>query len=139
MLDFFFVYLIFFGFGVFVIFIVGVVFYDIIQMKYVILYNFLVVGYFCYWFEKIGFEMCQYWVVNDKEEVLFNCQECFWVYVFLKGQNNNQGFGMFELFYLIGYLIIKQKVFFFLSYEVCYIDDDFIVVLCFKVFGEEYG
>jgi glutamate synthase (ferredoxin) len=61
--------------------------------------------------EKIGPELRQYWVANDKEEMPFTRAERTWVYATSKKQNNNFGFGSSELMYETGYPILKHSAF----------------------------
>ena len=85
--------------------------YDMVQKKHAILRNFPVVGHLRYLLEKIGPELRQYWVANDKEEMPFTRAERSWVYATSKKQNNNFGFGSSELMYDTGYPILKHSAF----------------------------
>ncbi len=85
--------------------------YDIFQRKHAILRNFPVVGHLRYLMEKIGPELRQYWVANDKEEMPFTRAERTWIYATSKKQNNNFGFGSSELMYDTGYPILKHSAF----------------------------
>ena len=85
--------------------------YDIFQRKHAILRNFPVVGHLRYLMEKIGPELRQYWVANDKEEMPFTRAERTWVYATSKKQNNNFGFGSSELMYEAGYPVLKHSAF----------------------------
>ena len=85
--------------------------YDIFQRKHAILRNFPVVGHLRYLMEKIGPELRQYWVANDKEEMPFTRAERTWVYATSKKQNNNFGFGSSELMYETGYPVLKHSAF----------------------------
>ncbi len=85
--------------------------HDMVQKKHAILRNFPVVGHLRYLLEKIGPELRQYWVANDKEEMPFTRAERSWVYATSKKQNNNFGFGSSELMYDIGYPILKHSAF----------------------------
>ena len=67
--------------------------HDMVQKKHAILRNFPLVGHLRYLLEKIGPELRQYWVANDKEEMPFTRAERSWVYATSKKQNNNFGFG----------------------------------------------
>ena len=51
------------------------------------------VGHIRYWLERIGPELRQYIVANNREELPFNRSERSWVYASAKKQNNYQGFG----------------------------------------------
>ena len=68
-------------------------------------------GHLRYLLEKIGPELRQYWVANDKEEMPFTRAERSWVYATSKKQNNNFGFGSSELMYDTGYPILKHSAF----------------------------
>ena len=85
--------------------------HDMVQKKHAILRNFPVVGHLRYLLEKIGPELRQYWVANDKEEMPFTRAERSWVYATSKKQNNNFGFGSSELMYETGYPILKHSAF----------------------------
>ena len=73
--------------------------------------NFPVVGHLRYLLEKIGPELRQYWVANDKEEMPFTRAERTWIYATSKKQNNNFGFGSSELMYETGYPVLKHSAF----------------------------
>ena len=73
--------------------------------------NFPVVGHLRYLMEKIGPELRQYWVANDKEEMPFTRAERTWIYATSKKQNNNFGFGSSELMYETGYPVLKHSAF----------------------------
>ncbi len=66
---------------------------DIFQKKHTITHNFPVLGHFRYFLEKIGPELRQYLVANNREELPFNRIERGWVYASAKKQNNYEGFG----------------------------------------------
>jgi len=85
--------------------------HDMVQKKHAILRNFPVVGHLRYLLEKIGPELRQYWVANDKEEMPFTRAERSWVYATSKKQNNNFGFGSSELMYETGYPVLKHSAF----------------------------
>lgn len=63
------------------------------QRKHIIQHNFPIVGHIRYWLERIGPELRQYIVANNREELPFNRSERSWVYASAKKQNNYQGFG----------------------------------------------
>lgn len=116
-----------------------VAFYDIVlQKKHTILHNFPIVGHIRYWLERIGPEMRQYWVANDKEEMPFNRDERSWIYASSKGENNNFGFGSTEQQYSIGYPIIKHAAFPFPEHNAKYSSDDKSYVPCLKVMGQSH-
>ena len=81
------------------------------QREHAIRTNFPVLGRMRYFLEKIGPELRQYWVSNDKEEAPFNRDERRWIYASAKGENKNFGFGTTEQLYNVGYPLIKHAVF----------------------------
>ena len=62
--------------------------HDIFQKKHAILRNFPIVGHFRYMIEKLGPELRQYIVANDKEEMPFSRSERSWIYATSKKQKN---------------------------------------------------
>ncbi len=64
-----------------------------IQKKHTISHNFPLVGHFRYMLEKIGPELRQYLVANNREELPFNRIERGWIYASAKKENNYEGFG----------------------------------------------
>lgn len=112
--------------------------HDILQKRRTILHNFPVVGHLRYLLEKIGPELRQYWVANDKEELPFNRSERAWVYASAKGENNHSGFGTSEQLYSIGYPVIKHAVFPLREDKICPGRDP-TRVACNKVIGESHG
>lgn len=64
-----------------------------IQRKHTISHNFPIVGHLRYMLEKIGPELRQYLVANNREELPFNRIERSWVYASSKHVNNYEGFG----------------------------------------------
>ncbi|TGK10650.1 FMN-binding glutamate synthase family protein [Leptospira selangorensis] len=122
--------------GVVFLFLFCVFIHDIFQKKHTIKHNFPVVGHIRYLFEKIGPELRQYWVANDKEEMPFNRAERSWVYATAKMQNNNFGFGTTELLYDAGYPIIKHSAFPFSDSKAKFIEGDSSMIPSLKVMGE---
>lgn len=57
---------------------------DIFQKKHTISHNFPIVGHFRYILEKIGPELRQYLVANNREELPFNRIERGWIYASAK-------------------------------------------------------
>lgn len=77
-----------------VLFVLVLIFFrDILQRKHTITHNFPLVGHIRYMLEKIGPELRQYIVANNREELPFNRSQRSWVYASSKKQNNYQGFG----------------------------------------------
>ncbi|NRA92509.1 MAG: FMN-binding glutamate synthase family protein, partial [Psychroserpens sp.] len=66
---------------------------DIFQQKHTISHNFPVVGHLRFWLERIGPEIRQYFVANNREELPFNRIERGWIYASAKNENNYEGFG----------------------------------------------
>lgn len=119
----------------------GVAIRDIFfQRKHAIQHNFPLIGHFRYMLEKIGPELRQYIVANDKEETPFNRSERRWIYASSKGENNYFGFGSTEVPpYEIGYPLIKHAAFPFLETKAEHVSDDPTAVPCLKVIGETHG
>ena len=67
--------------------------HDVLQKRHVILHNFPVIGHLRFLLEKIGPELRQYIVANNREELPFNRSQRSWIYASSKRQNNYQGFG----------------------------------------------
>ena len=117
-----------------------VAFHDLfMQRRHAILHNFPVVGHLRYVMERIGPELRQYWVSNDKEEMPFNRAERRWIYASAKGQNNNFGFGTDELLYSTGYPILKQRNFPIPDTTADYVAGDKTGIPCLKVMGAARG
>ncbi|MFD0988544.1 FMN-binding glutamate synthase family protein [Mariniflexile jejuense] len=64
-----------------------------IQKAHTISHNFPIVGHLRYMLEKIGPELRQYLVANNREELPFNRIERGWIYASAKKENNYEGFG----------------------------------------------
>lgn len=67
--------------------------YDISQPKHTILHNYPVVGHLRYLLEKIGPELRQYFIENNREGLPFNRSQRTYIYASAKKENNNEGFG----------------------------------------------
>ena len=83
---------------------------DIFQRKHTISHNFPVVGHLRYMLEKIGPELRQYIVSNNREELPFNRSQRSWVYASSKKQNNYQGFGTDQDQYSAGFVFINPTM-----------------------------
>ncbi|MFY9159375.1 FMN-binding glutamate synthase family protein [Aquirufa ecclesiirivi] len=81
-----------------------------IQKSHTITHNFPIVGHIRYWIERIGPEIRQYIVANNREELPFNRQERSWIYASSKNENNLQGFGSDQDFNSPGYIFIKNAM-----------------------------
>jgi len=67
--------------------------YDISQPKHTIMHNYPVIGHLRYFFEKIGPELRQYFIENNREGLPFNRSQRSYIYASAKKENNNEGFG----------------------------------------------
>lgn len=86
--------------------------YDIfIQKQHSIRHNYPIVGHIRYWLEKIGPELRQYIVANNREELPFNRSERTWIYTSAKDQNNYEGFGTDKDIHVPNYHFIKSSMF----------------------------
>lgn len=84
---------------------------DIFQKKHTIKHNFPVVGHLRYMLEKIGPELRQYIVANNREELPFNRSQRSWVYASSKKQNNYQGFGTDQDQFATNHVFINPSMF----------------------------
>lgn len=99
-------------------------------------HNFPVIGHFRYLLEKIGPELRQYIVANNREELPFNRSQRSWIYASSKRQNNYQGFGTDQDQASPGFVFINPAMFPY-ALEPTHpnrIDPTFIP--CAKVMGE---
>lgn len=83
---------------------------DILQKKHTIQHNFPLVGHFRYMIEKIGPELRQYIVANNREELPFNRRQRSWIYASSKNENNYQGFGTDQNMQEAGYVFVKPAM-----------------------------
>jgi len=120
------------------VFLLAIALRDILQRKHAIKHNYPIVGNIRYLLEKIGPELRQYLVANDKEERPFNRDERRWVYATSKNQNKNFGFGTSEEQYGIGFPIIKHAAFPYPESKAHHINDDPSAIPCAKVMGETH-
>lgn len=79
--------------------------------KHAIKHNFPVIGHIRYLLEKIGPEMRQYIVANNREELPFNRSERSWIYASSKRQNNYEGFGTDKDIHSPNFHFIKPQLF----------------------------
>jgi len=79
--------------------------------RHTIKHNFPVVGHLRYYLEKIGPELRQYIVSNNREELPFNRSQRSWVYASSKKENNYQGFGTDQDQYAPGFIFINSALF----------------------------
>lgn len=78
--------------------------------KHTIKHNFPVVGHLRYLLEKIGPELRQYIVANNREELPFNRIERSWIYASSKNENNYKGFGTDRNIYAENYVFINNAM-----------------------------
>lgn len=81
-----------------------------LQKSHTIQHNFPLVGHLRYLLEKIGPELRQYIVANNREELPFHRSERSWVYASSKKQNNYQGFGTDQDMYEHSYVFINNSM-----------------------------
>ena len=79
--------------------------------RHTIKHNFPVVGHLRYLLEKIGPELRQYIVANNREELPFNRRQRSWIYASSKQENNYQGFGTDQDQNSPGFVFIKPSMF----------------------------
>jgi len=79
--------------------------------KHTISHNFPLVGHLRFILEKIGPELRQYIVANNREELPFNRSERSWIYASAKKENNYQGFGTDQDIHEASYHFIKPSLF----------------------------
>jgi glutamate synthase domain-containing protein 2 len=84
---------------------------DVLQKKHTIKHNFPIVGHLRYLLERIGPEIRQYFIANNREELPFNRRERSWIYASSKKENNYQGFGSDQDFYSTNYHFLKPDMF----------------------------
>ncbi len=123
-------------FIVLAIFIVGVFIHDrFIQTKHTLLKNYPVIGWGRYIIEKIGPELRQYIVANNREEKPFNRIQRSYIYASAKKEDRMQGFGSDANFSKEGHFFIKQSTFPFKVDEkhINYTKNDFLP--CAKTVG----
>ena len=83
---------------------------DIVQPKHSISHNFPIVGHFRFLLEKIGPELRQYLVANNREELPFNRIERSWIYASAKHENNYEGFGTDRDIYAHQHIFINNAM-----------------------------
>lgn len=120
------------------LFLIGVAIKDVFfNKKHTIKHNYPIVGHLRYFLEKIGPELRQYIVANNREELPFTRSERSWVYASSKKENNYQGFGTDQDLARPGHIFIKPSLF---PYKITDTNHpnykDLNVVPCAKVMGE---
>ena len=81
-----------------------------LQKKHTISHNFPVIGHFRYMLERIGPELRQYLVANNREELPFNRIERGWIYASAKHENNYEGFGTDRDIYAHQHIFINNAM-----------------------------
>lgn len=120
----------------FLVFIVIVAIKDIFfNKKHTIKHNYPVVGHIRYLLERIGPELRQYIVANNREELPFNRSQRAWIYASSKKENNYSGFGTDQDIYAAGHVFIKPAVFPFYVNKGHLNYDDPTFLPCAKVMG----
>ncbi|MBJ6369374.1 FMN-binding glutamate synthase family protein [Snuella sedimenti] len=105
------------------------------QKQHTISHNYPIVGHLRYMLEKIGPELRQYLVANNREELPFNRIERGWIYASAKKENNYEGFGTDRDIYAHQHIFINNAM---IPYKIeedhpNAIDNSFIP--CAKVMG----
>jgi len=80
------------------------------QKKHTISHNYPILGHLRYLFEKIGPEIRQYFVANNREELPFNRIERGWIYASAKKENNYEGFGTDRDIYAHQHIFINNAM-----------------------------
>jgi len=87
----------------------GAVFlHDIFQKKLPLLHNYPILARFRFFLIKIGPQLRQYIIANDREELPFSRDERDWIERTALGQDNYFGFGTDDQVYGIGYPIVRN-------------------------------
>ncbi|WP_051238670.1 FMN-binding glutamate synthase family protein [Gaetbulibacter saemankumensis] len=81
-----------------------------LQKKHTISHNYPIVGHLRYMLEKIGPELRQYLVANNREELPFNRIERGWIYASAKKENNYEGFGTDRDIYAHQHIFINNAM-----------------------------
>jgi glutamate synthase domain-containing protein 2 len=81
-----------------------------LQKKHTISHNFPIIGHLRYLLEKIGPEIRQYFVANNREELPFNRIERGWIYASAKKENNYEGFGTDRDIYEFQHIFINNAM-----------------------------
>ena len=120
--------------------IVMVGFYDVfINRRHAITHNFPVVGHLRYLLERVGPELRQYIVANNREELPFNRSQRTWIYTSSKKINNYRGFGSDQDQSATNYLFLKNQMFPFRMPDGHPNLSDPYFLPCAKVMGIHHG
>ena len=118
------------------LFLLGIAIKDIFFNKaHTIKHNYPVVGHLRYMLEKIGPELRQYIVSNNREELPFNRSQRSWIYASSKKQNNYSGFGTDQDQFAPGHVFINPAMFPFVIKKGHVNFEDMSFVPCAKVMG----
>ncbi len=98
-------------------------------------HNFPVVGHLRYMLERIGPELRQYIVANNREELPFKRSERSWIYASAKRENNYSGFGTDQDIYSAGHIFINPTMFNYIPSKEHPSARDMSFVPCAKVMG----
>lgn len=121
-------------------FLLIVAIYDVfINKKHAITHNYPVVGHIRYWLERIGPELRQYIVANNREELPFNRSQRTWIYTSSKRLNNYQGFGSDQDQSATNYIFLKPELFPYRPSEGHPNEKDKYFLPSAKVIGEYHG
>ncbi len=119
----------------FFLFLIIVAIRDVRNKRQTIKHNFPVVGHLRYLLEKIGPELRQYIVANNREELPFNRSQRSWIYASSKRENNYEGFGTDKDLYNPGHIFINPSLFPFRVEEGHINFEDPFFLPCAKVIG----
>ena len=108
---------------------------DVLQPKHSISHNFPIVGHLRFVLEKIGPELRQYLVANNREELPFNRIERGWIYASAKHENNYEGFGTDRDIYAHQHIFINNAMMPFKIGENHPNVEDYSFLPCAKVMG----
>lgn len=84
---------------------------DLLNKRQTIKNNYPIVGRLRYLIEKIGPELRQYIVANNREELPFNRNQRSWIYASAKQENNYKGFGTDQDIHFPGHIFVNPAMF----------------------------
>jgi glutamate synthase (ferredoxin) len=82
--------------------------HNIFQKRFPILHNYPIIAQIRFMLIKIGPQLRQYIIANDREELPFSRDERNWIERSALGEDNYFGFGTDDLIYGVGYPIIRN-------------------------------
>ncbi|MEM9679938.1 MAG: FMN-binding glutamate synthase family protein [Bacteroidota bacterium] len=106
-----------------------------LQHRHTISHNYPIVGHLRYMLERIGPELRQYLVANNREELPFNRIERGWIYASAKKENNYEGFGTDRDIYSHQHIFINNAMMPYKVTEDHPSADDKSFIPCAKVIG----